>query len=369
MESNVVIIGAGIVGCATALKIKENFPEKTVIVLEKNPGPFMETSLYNSGVIHSGVHQKSNHLKSALALKGGPMLIDFCEKNNVPHRKTGMLVVVSTKDLFSLITETKSLFLLLRNCHKQKIPVKFLTSFGVKKIESNLKALFGIFLPNIWIVDQPSLGKKLVKTGTDKGILYAFNTEAEIIAKREKAYEIGTNKQTFKAKIVINASGVWSDKIAAMAGFNNYKIYPYRGEYYEVISEKKNLLQSTLVYPALPPGSPVKGIHLTKTTDGRMLIGPNAKPWSDKKDNFSVQTPKKEFLDAVKRFFPQITEDDIEWRKSGLRAKTNPGVGENDFIVKKECENPTFINLIGIESPGFTSSFAIGEYVVELIKN
>lgn len=368
MEFDVVIIGAGIVGCTTALKIKENFPEKTVVVLEKNPGAFMETSLYNSGVIHSGVHQNPDHLKSELAIKGGPMLIDFCDKNNVPFRKTGMLIVVAFQDLSKLIVETKSLILLLKNCRKQKIKVKFLTSFGIKKIEPNVKVAFGIFLPNIWIIDQASLGQKLTEVGVSNGILYSWNTKVEIIAKREKKYEIGTNKQTFEAETVINAAGVWSDEIATLAGFSNYKIYPFRGEYYEVIGEKKNLLDRTLLYPVLPPGSPVKGVHFTKTIDGRMLIGPNAKPWPSKKDNFSVQTAKWEFLNAARRFFPELTPYDLKWLKSGLRAKTNPMTGEDDFIIKKDAENPTFVNLIGIESPGFTSSFAIAEKVVELMK-
>lgn len=369
--SGIIVIGAGVVGLAIAIKLKEVFPEWNVAVVEKNKAPFLETSRFNSGVIHSGIHQKPELLKSKLAYRGGQLLADFCAKMGVSVKKPGMLIAVSGRDMPGLFAEISSLALLYRNSRRQGIPIKFLTAFQIKKMEPDLRAAFGVYLPEVSVVDQKDLGEKMFKAAKRIGVNFIFGANITDIKKRKNFYEVVAKKLSYYgvAGVIVNATGIRADEIAALAGFSGYKIFPCRGEYYEVVGWKKDLIRSTLIYPALPPGHPVKGIHLTKTADGRLLIGPNAKPWPAKDDDFQVQTSSNEFLAAVKRFLPQINDEDLRWAYSGLRAKINPGVGEDDFVIKRETANPTFINLIGIESPGLTASFAIAEYAADMIVN
>lgn len=369
-KMDIVVIGAGVVGIATALKLREKFPEKNIVVLERKNEYFPETSRFNSGVIHSGIHQQADLLRSKLARRGAPMLIDFCKREDVLYRKCGMVISVCDRDLLGLWKDTGSLLLLRKNSRKQNINLEWLSASEIKRLEPNVKALFGIYLPDIWIVDQLSLGKKMFETAKRNNIRFIFGADISDIKISGKSYRltIGGDSMFGDADVVINSAGVNADKISSLAGFNDYTVFPYRGEYYEVIGPKKDLISSTLVYPALRPGSPVKGVHLTKAANGRLLIGPNVSSWKNKNDDFSVQSPMDEFLKAAKKFLPDLQEADLKWAYSGLRAKVNKGVGEEDFIIKKENVGPTFINLIGIESPGFTASFAIGEYVASMVE-
>ncbi|MEK7634769.1 MAG: FAD-dependent oxidoreductase [Patescibacteria group bacterium] len=367
-KADIAIIGAGIVGMATALKLKEIFPRERVVVLEKNVSPFLEASFHNSGVIHSGIHQKADLLKSKLARCGAPLLVDFCQRNSVLIRKSGMLIAVAAEDMASLIGDIKSLYLLIKNSRQQQIPIQFLTKFGIRKMEPNLKALFGIYLPDIWVVNQSSLAEALIREVRRNDIEIISCAQISAINHYPAFYElVDNNGQSYEAEIVINSAGARADEISALAGFSGYRVYLYRGEYYEVIGLKKDLIKSVLVYPALAPGSPVKGLHLTKTADGRLLIGPNITFWDNKNDDFSINSSRDDFFKAAKKFLPDLKPEDLKWAYSGLRAKINKGVGEDDFIIKKESSNPTFINLIGIESPGFTAAFAIADYVKDLI--
>lgn len=277
-----------------------------------------------------------------------------------------MLIAVSSEDLFGLWREMKLLRLLYKNSRQQKIPLQFLTSRQIKKMEPNVRAAFGLYLPEIFVVDQSALGKKIFEMAKKAGIDFIFNADISVINRNQKLYEVIVGDEIYKAGIVINSAGIRADEVATLAGFR-YKIFPCRGEYYEVIRAKKDLINSVLIYPALPPGHLVKGIHLTKTVDGHLLIGPNSAFWMSRKDDFSVQTPAEEFLKAARKFLPDLEINDLRWAYSGLRAKINPGVGEDDFIIKCETKNPTFINFIGIESPGLTASFAIAEHVARLI--
>ncbi len=372
-KRKIIVIGAGIVGLATAYKIARKFKDTEIVVLERNQGVFSETSRYNSGVIHSGIHQKSSLLKSKLAPVGGQMLIDFCEKNDVLFRRTGMLIVAASRDLAGLTRELTSLYRLRKNSRRLNLSLQVLSRRGVEKIEPNIRASLGLYLSEVWVVDQVSMGNALLKACQNEGITVVTDANVQSIVRCRNLYEVYTtgrnpkNVSALESNVVINAAGVNSAAISEIAGFKGHKIYPCRGEYYEVLGEKSNLISRALVYPALPPGHPVKGIHLTKTPGGRLLIGPNAKPWDSMQDNFMVQTPPAEFLDGAKRFLPELTEPDLKWAYSGLRAKINPGTHEDDFTIRFESGSPAFVNLIGIESPGFTASFAIGGYVADMI--
>lgn len=364
------IVGAGIVGLTIARECRKAFPGSAISILEKNAEFFSETSKYNSGVIHSGIHQLPNLLKSQLAHSGGELLLQFCKENGVPHRKAGMLIAVAPTDIHRVVREVTLVVRLFLNSKRQKLsPPRIVLYKDIRKKEPHIHALMGLFLPDIYVVDQSSLGDNLYKAALREGVMFHFNTRVKKILKCKKSFVIEAGNATQEYTHFINAAGLYADVISDMAGYGGYTVYPYRGEYYEVISEKKHLIRSTLIYPALPPGHPVKGIHFTKTTDGRLLLGPNAHPWLSRTDDFSQRSPKIEFLDAVRRFLPGLTPDDIQWAYAGLRPKLSKGLAECDFIIKKESGPLPFVNLIGIESPGFSASFAIARYVISLLKS
>lgn len=372
LGADIVIIGAGVVGCAIARTLKKNFPNKKIFVLEKNEGPGLETSQHNSGVIHSGLHLNPKSLKARFARNGSRKVIDYCEDFSVPYEKTGMLVVSAFKDILNPLNclyQLQALRVLYRRANEQNIPIDFLLPHQIKGIEPVIRGLAGIFVPEVHIIDAKSFTRKLCEEAKSLGVQFFFNEEVKSIAKSEKLrpsrYRVRTNKSVFWPLVVINAAGVNADLVAKMAGFN-YQVYFYSGEYYEVVSDKKNNILGTLVYPATKPGKPGLGIHITKKTDGRVFLGPNAKLCGRDIDSIE-KTPPEIFVKAIKPFWPEIRANDLEWAYSGVRTKVVEK-GEGDFVIKMDARNPATINLVGIESPGLTASLSIAEYVLFLIR-
>lgn len=357
------IIGAGIIGLSCARECRKIFPNAEIIVFEKNAAAFSENSIHNSGVVHSGIHQKLGSLRSSFAHTGSKLLTDYCQQNEILCKPTAMLIAIAPADMPSLIREASILFRLWENSRRQRIrPPKVVFKKDIYALEPNISAICGLLLSGIWVIDQKSLGTQLVREMEGIGVDIRLRTEIKSISFNGEYAVFGTDTAEESVTHVINSAGLHADIIARMAGFDAPEISPVRGEYYEVFSDKKNLIHSHLIYPALPPGHPVKGIHFTKTADGRLLIGPNATAWDRREDDASDQSPKKEFVDAVKKFLPSLTPEDIQWAYSGIRPKIGGSAEEHDFIVRREQSRIPFVNLIGIESPGFTASFALAEY-------
>ncbi|MBI2057901.1 MAG: NAD(P)/FAD-dependent oxidoreductase [Candidatus Yanofskybacteria bacterium] len=365
-RADIAVIGAGVVGCAVAKRLSETQPGKKIVVLEKLGGVGLETSSLNSGVLHSGIHQDPNFLKSKLAREGSKLAADHLKSRRLPVMHCGMLIAVSLESLRrGLYKEWLDLWRLVKRGKEQKINLKFLTSFGIKKIEPNIRALGGIFIPDVWVIDPTIFVNVLYQEARARGVDFFFESPVLSVAKNSDSYLLHTPDKEFSAKEVINSAGLYADEVAQMAGFGQYKIYPWRGEYYEVLGEKKNLV-SRLVYPALPANYPGKGIHFSPRVDGRLFVGPNAKLVPRKNYYTEEKTPPEEFLKAVNRFCPQIKKEDLVWAYSGIRPKLTNSE-ESDFIIKLEYSYPHWINLIGIESPGLSSAIAIAKYVDKLL--
>lgn len=367
----IVIVGAGCIGCAAALYLKRAFPVFSVTVLERHEAEFMEMSRYNSGVIHSGLHQCPDSLKFEFAVRGSKLLVEFAEHAGVRITKSGMLIVASGRDLVGLTREIGSLFRMRRNATQKRIPLKVLSGRALRRIEPEVRALLGVHLPDIWVVDQVGLGKKIREYAAREGVEFFFGAKVERIVRKPQRYEFSCappyHEPAFPAHLVVNAAGISADLLAREAHVRYRNVYLYRGEYYEVVTEKRNLIEKTLIYPALPPGHPVKGVHLTKTVDGRLLIGPNSKRWDGRADDFTVRSGPREFLDGARRFLPELSLGDVAWSYSGIRPKLNQSTHEEDFSIASVAGDPYFVNLLGIESPGLTASFTIAEHLVSLV--
>lgn len=367
IKTDVVIIGAGVVGCAIARALVIAFPGKRIAIIEKHHLPGQETSRLNSNVIHSGLHEPPDSLKAKFARRGSELIVEYAVQNDLRIYKSGMLVAVPWKHaLADPIDKLKSLVLMKQNSKKQETKVEFLTHKGIKKYESSISAVCGIFIPDVWIADAESLVKRLCYNAMSGGVGFYFNNETVGIDTKGGIYEVSTPDLKIQARAVINAAGLGADMVAAMAGFK-YELEFWRGEYYEVKADKAGLIRR-LIYPAIPSGSPSKGIHFSPRLNGRLFVGPNARLVAARDFYNEDKTPVGVFCEAASLFCSQIKEADLKWSYSGIRPKIKNWQSGADFIIRLDAYDPPIINLIGIESPGLTASMAIAEYVSEILK-
>jgi L-2-hydroxyglutarate oxidase LhgO len=367
MESaNIVIVGAGVVGLAVAATVSEN--NQGVYVFEKNARYGQETSSHNSAVIHSGIHYPNKSLKAKLCVKGNAMLYALCEEYQVPFKGLGKLTVAIGEE------EVDELDKLMKMGTDNGVEgLKFLDGEDVRKLEPNVEVEKALLSPSTGIVEPDELMNHFYTRMRKNNAVLATETELQSLKKVDNGYELGgvsmSEKFHVTAKTVVNCAGLYSDRVAGMAGLDvdkvGYRLYPCKGDYFRVAGKP---LVKMLVYPV--PKGPGLGIHLTPDLGGSIRLGPNAY-YVDKID-YTVESNEKEFREDVTRFVPKISEYQIHEDSSGIRPKLEgPRNGFKDFVIRHEADRGLFgfINLVGIESPGLTAAPAIGELVAEMIEN
>lgn len=359
---DIAIIGAGVVGLAIAYELSRH-SGKTIAVVEQNVSFGMETSSRNSQVIHSGIYYPGHLLKTRLCLSGRDKLYSFCHKHRVDYSKLGKLVVATAgEDLDHL----RQLFEQAKNNGVEVIP---LTSHEVTRIEPAIRVEEAFFVPQSGIVDGHEFMRRLYFLAQDQGVIFVFRSQLLDVEFNGCEYTIITNRDRFKSAWLINSAGLHSDFIPARLGLDidglSYRIYPCKGEYYIL---KKSFGISHLVYP-LPAASGLLGIHITPDLGGHMRLGPNA--YAVDSLSYEIDTTYRElFYHSVHRFLPALTLDDISPDFAGIRPRRQPSGGSlQDFVIKEESSHglPQLINLIGIESPGLTSSLAIAEFIKAML--
>ncbi len=343
-DADVVIIGGGIVGISIFNEISQNY-ENTVL-LEASSFLGHGASTRNSGVIHSGIYYNKGSLKSRFCKDGNELLYKFCQDYGVPYKKTGKLIVDDN------LMELEKIY---RNGLDNGIKCEIIDEDRIRYLEPELKAKYAILVESTGIVDTASLINTYEKLLRDKLVLKS--TKVVGSEKKQGFYRLFTNTRgSIDTRIVINSCGLYADEIAKINNSESlYKIVPVRGEYFET---KKHIVKMP-VYP-IPDGT-FLGIHLTPTTYGTMLIGPNSRHIKNKENLTNDRENKEVFLESVRRFLPSIRIEDMEESYTGIRAKLDSG---NDFVIEN---NDGWIDLIGIDSPGLTSSLSISKYVRELI--
>lgn len=363
-KADIVIFGGGAVGNATALEASIVFPNQRIVVIEKNSDVGLEASGRNSGVLHTGFHHPAGSLKEKLANQGSKMVKDYAVIRNVPTLQCGMLIVVPTfssiGSAFSNLGTLKSLCL---NGKRQNVNFTVLGKKGVKKLEPNVEALAGLLLPDVAVIDFVTYVKALFYDAKSRGVEFFFNTKVERVVPDRDEFVINDK---FRAKAVVNCAGIYADKIAGLLGFQ-YRQYPVRGEYYQIIGPNKKIV-SRLVNPAVPPGNSSKGIHFSPRTDGKMFLGPSYKALEDRDDYEGDKTSPEVFIKSVQSFVPDIKVDDLVWAGSGIRAKLSTD-SDPDFIIRLDMIRPALVNNIGIGSPGLSASMAIAEMNCALLRN
>jgi glycerol-3-phosphate dehydrogenase len=353
---DVCIIGAGgIVGCAIARELA--LKGLSVVALEKHHAACQETSGLNSRVIHSGFHEKPGTLKASLAREGSALIKHYAQEHGIELLNTGMLIAVPHGAVSSgLWRETTSLWRLWRQGRSQSIQFQFVVSpAGVRRI-APIRAIGGIFIPSVGVIDVEALVESLASEAAKAGADFFYGSEVSAIEFDTSAYRIRTPQSEFRSRALVNSGGLRAHHISRMAGGPEYEVELLRGDYYELIGGVERWKIRSLVYPAMPPGSRSKGVHFGPRTNGKLYLGPSASIAPD-------ETPKRVFVEAAERFLPDIGEDDLKWAYAGIRPKHK---GE-DFIIRLDRNTPPLVNLIGIDSPGLSASMAIARHVAELL--
>jgi len=367
-EFDVAIIGAGVIGLATAGEIAQR--KKEVFVFEKNHSFGLETSSRNSEVIHAGIYYPEDSLKTGLCVEGKSLLYELCDKYDIAYKKLGKIIVAASEN------ETTQLEKLYEQGRRNGVEdLMLLSQTELKRLEPNVEARAGLLSPSSGILDSHTLLKLLYSQAREKGTEFAFGTEVVGIEKMKAKYRVEIRDRegisAFISRVVINAAGLNSDRIAQLAGIDvakaGYRLHYCKGEYFSLSSKYRNLV-NRLIYPT--PEQAGHGIHVTVGLDGRVRLGPNAR-YVEAIDYEVDGTQKEAFYNSVKRFLPHIELEDLDPEFAGIRPKLQgPGEAFQDFVIAHEEKTgfPGLINLIGIESPGLTASLAIARYVGKIVK-
>ena len=363
-KTDIIIIGAGVVGLAIAAKLATL--NKDIVVVEKYPTFGQETSSRNSEVIHAGIYYPKGSLKARLSVEGNGKLYDFCAKQKIKHREIGKMIV-ATDDREAAELEA----LLSRGRDNGARGLKIISQDDIRKLEPNVRAVSAILSPSTGILDTHQFMKALEVIASEAGVIFAYGCEVRSITKSNSAYQViihdadGEDTQ-LSAEVIINSAGLHADKIARMIGIDDHRIYYSKGEYFRVSAKKAGCV-NRLVYPV--PMSDSLGIHTITDLQGQLRLGPNAY-YIDEIDYKIDSSRRDEFFVSASRYLYCLDKEDLSPDTCGIRAKVQgPGEPVKDFVIREEKDRGLegFIDLIGIESPGLAASLAIADYVEDLL--
>ena len=395
MIYDVTVIGGGIVGLATALRIKEQNPSLKLLIIEKEDVVAKHQTGHNSGVIHSGLYYKPGSLKATNCIKGYDMLLDFCQKEDIKYDLCGKIVVATQPEQISILDG-----LFERGKQNGLDGFKMLNAEQIKEHEPHVKGLKGFFVPQTGIIDYTDVCKKYLAKTQKLGGEIAFNEKVESISTKNGVSIVKTSKNTYETKLVVNCAGLYSDKVGQMTDerANNLRITPFRGEYFEIKPEKQYLVKN-LIYPVPDPNFPFLGVHFTRMIHGGVEAGPNAvlafrregykkldihfgelfetltwpgfrkvaaKYWQTGLGEMYRSFSKAAFTKALQELIPEIQANDLVAGAAGVRAQACDREGGllDDFAI---YENQQAINVCNAPSPAATSSLSIGQTVSELV--
>lgn len=359
MEMDVAVIGGGVVGLAATLALAEGGAE--VCLLERDSRVGHGTSTRNSGVIHAGLYYPAGSLKATLCIEGRDRLYAFCAEHDIPHRRCGKLVVITHDH------EVPALEALHARAVGNGVAVEMVEPPFIRAREPHaLSAIAAIWSPDSGIVQAEALVKTLARRCRDREVPIVVGSPLIGADRDAGAMVLRTPHEEIRARTVVNAAGLYADLVSEMLGGQRFQIHPCRGEYVELAPSRRGWLNG-LIYPLPLPHGMGLGVHFVKTTWGSVLLGPTTHYQEARDDYESGRLPIEAFLAPAQKLMPQLTLADLQPGGTGIRAKLQgPDDPFADFIVERDPVNPLVIQAAGIDSPGLTSSLAIGARVAAL---
>ena len=365
--ADITIIGAGVVGLAVASRVVRQ--GRKVYVLEKNGRPALDQSSRNSQVVHAGIYYEKDSLKARMCLEGNALLYELCENNGIPYRKCGKIIVAVNE------VEAREMEKLYKRAQDNGVLVKMLSQWEMKELEPNMKGVAAFLCPTSGVVDSHALVRYFLGKAQEQGAQVVYRTEVTGIEKASDGFNVKvkdvSGSQALATRVLINCAGLYGDKVAEMAGIDidkaNYRLHYCKGEFYSVRGAK-NKLVNRLIYPV--PMNISVGAHVCLDVNWRLRLGPLF--YYVDEIGYKVEDSMKERLlnSSIMKALPFIEPSDLEPESSGIMAMLQgEGEGFRDFVIRHEADKGLsgFINLVGIESPGLTSSPAIAGYVSRVV--
>lgn len=386
-----IIIGGGIIGLSTAWQLKQQLPEKKILLLEKESEVAVHQTGHNSGVIHAGVYYKPDSLKARFCREGHAATIQFCEMNGIPYEQCGKLLV-ATNDL-----EFERMQALYQRCLDNGIEVEWLNAEQLQQQEPNIHGMGAILVSNTGIVNYSHICRKMAQHFQEMGGEIRLDTEVQSLDETGEKIRVSTNNANYDTRYLVTCAGLMADRLTRMLGIqSNFQIIPFRGEYYR-LSERLNSVVKHLIYPIPDPAYPFLGVHLTRMIDGSVTVGPNAvlgwKREGYARFNFSLKDTlqmlsfsgfwklmrqhirsglaetrdswwKAGYLKQVRKYCPVVALKDLQPYPAGIRAQAVDADGKliDDFLF---LESPRSLHVCNAPSPAATSAIPIGNHIVE----
>lgn len=396
MKTDVVIIGAGIVGLAAAFQLSRKNPELKICVLDKEREVAAHQTGHNSGVIHSGIYYKPGGSKAVNCRKGYQYLLDFCDQYGVPYEICGKVIVATRKEELPLL---QSIF--ERGQANGLEGIRMLKKEEVLEIEPHVAAVAGIWVPQTGIIDYAVVARKYASLLEALGGTLLLGHAFQGIQRREGRLIVRHSGGEIETRLLATCAGLHADKVARLTGDEpGILTVPFRGEYY-VLSPEKQHLVNNLIYPVPNPDFPFLGVHYTRMMRGGIEAGPNAvlafrregynrwdiqwkelfetlahpgfrkvasRYWRTGLGEIHRSFSKAAFVRALQHLIPQVGYDDLQRGGAGVRAQAIDTKGNlvDDFLIH---ESPQIVHVLNAPSPAATASLAIGETVVEKIMN
>ena len=355
---DVAVIGGGVTGLAAALSIAQL--GGSVALLEREAKPGRATSTHNSGVIHAGIYYPKGSLKATLCVEGRDRLFRFCDLHNIPHARCGKLIIAADAH------EAEQLEALHQRATGNGVVTMTVDADFIKAKEPNVRAFAALWSPDTGILEAEAYVKALEHLCRAHDVALLVGSPLIGAETRADGIELVTPHERILAATVVNAAGLYADVTSKMLGGMDFHIYPCRGEYAELAPSKRHMVNG-LVYPLPHASGAGLGVHLAKTTWGTVTLGPTICYQESKDDYDSGRLALEDFVEPARHLLPWITLADLQPGGSGIRAKLHgPNLNFADFLIQRDTVNPRVIQASGIDSPGLTSSLAIGERVARI---
>ena len=385
LDAEIVVIGAGAVGLATAQRIARD--GRSVLVVERHEGMARETSSHNSGVIHASIYYETGSLKHRLCWEGNPRVYEWAAAHAVPARNTGKLIVALSED------ERGGLDEVYRQAVANAVRgVERITAARSRELEPHIPAVEAIWSPSTGVVDAYALVRSYEAEAITHGALVAYRHEVTSIERTSGGFAVGVRdadgaESMLRCAALVNSAGHGAAAVASMLGYpldggqisqeghEGVEVPVLRqranaGRYYDIVDPAAARLVTRPVYPLPEHGAGGLGVHLTVDTDGGVHLGPSTEWIADDAplDYRNVETPewRARFLEGGRRFLPGLRDDQIAPGQVGYRPKIQrPDQGLVDFLI---WHDRGYVHLGGIESPGLTSSLPLADEVAAALR-